>query len=94
MVLADGGLQFTVQERRSDGLVVLRAENSGLVTSRKGRALPGKVTRVRALTENRLNTVDQNRFTRAGLTGEGIEAVFERNDRGLNHGEIFNRKFL
>ena len=51
MVLADGGLQFTVQERRKDGLAVLVAENSGLVTSRKGLALPGKITRVRALTD-------------------------------------------
>ncbi|MBO4336109.1 MAG: pyruvate kinase [Desulfovibrio sp.] len=51
LVLADGGLQFTVDERRSDGLVVLISENSGLVTSRKGLALPGKITRVRALTD-------------------------------------------
>ena len=42
LVLADGGLQFTVQERRSDDLVVLEANNSGIVTSRKGLALPGK----------------------------------------------------
>jgi len=51
MVLADGGLQFTVQENRPDGLVLLEANNSGLVTSRKGLALPGKATKVRALTE-------------------------------------------
>lgn len=51
LVLADGGLQFTVQERRGDGLVVLEANNSGIVTSRKGLALPGKATKVRALTE-------------------------------------------
>jgi pyruvate kinase len=51
MVLADGGLQFVVQERRADGLVTLEAENAGLVTSRKGLALPGKATKVRALTE-------------------------------------------
>ncbi|WP_299395854.1 pyruvate kinase [uncultured Desulfovibrio sp.] len=51
LVLADGGLQFTVQERRSDDLVVLEANNSGIVTSRKGLALPGKATKVRALTE-------------------------------------------
>lgn len=51
MVLADGGLQFTVLERRADGLVTLEANNSGIVTSRKGLALPGKATRVPALTE-------------------------------------------
>ncbi|MDR3362485.1 MAG: pyruvate kinase [Desulfovibrio sp.] len=51
MVLADGGLQFIVRKRRKDGLVVLEADNSGIVTSRKGLALPGKSTKVRALTD-------------------------------------------
>ncbi|WP_301217948.1 pyruvate kinase [uncultured Desulfovibrio sp.] len=51
MVLADGGLQFVVQERRGDGLVLLEADNDGIVTSRKGLALPGKATKVRALTD-------------------------------------------
>ena len=51
LVLADGGLQFFVYGRRPDGLVILEAENEGMVTSRKGLALPGKATRVRALTE-------------------------------------------
>ena len=51
MVLADGGLQFVVTECRADGLVLLKADNSGIVTSRKGLALPGKATKVRALTE-------------------------------------------
>lgn len=51
MVLADGGLQFIVKECRDDGLVVLEADNEGIVTSRKGLALPGKSTKVRALTE-------------------------------------------
>lgn len=51
LVLADGGLQFFVYGRRPDGLVILEAENEGMVTSRKGLALPGKPTRVRALTE-------------------------------------------
>lgn len=51
MVLADGGLQFIVQERRGDGLVLLEADNDGIVTSRKGLALPGKATKMRALTE-------------------------------------------
>lgn len=51
MVLADGGLQFVVKERRGDGLVLLKADNEGIITSRKGLALPGKATKVRALTE-------------------------------------------
>ncbi len=51
MVLADGGLQFDVCERRADGLMMLEADNSGIVTSRKGLALPGKATKVRALTD-------------------------------------------
>ena len=68
MVLADGGLQFVVTERRSDGLVVLTAENSGFVTSRKGLALPGKVTRVRALTEK------DKKDLAAGLA-MGVDAV-------------------
>ncbi|MDR1777641.1 MAG: pyruvate kinase [Desulfovibrio sp.] len=51
MVLADGGLQFIVRECRKDGLVCLVADNSGIVTSRKGLALPGKATKVRALTD-------------------------------------------
>ncbi len=51
LVLADGGLQFTVKKRRDDGLVVLEANNAGIVTSRKGLALPGKATKVPALTE-------------------------------------------
>ena len=51
LVLADGGLQFVVKERRKDNLVIIEADNSGIVTSRKGLALPGKATKVRALTE-------------------------------------------
>lgn len=51
LVLADGGLQFIVRKRRDDGLVVLEAENEGIVTSRKGLALPGKSTKMRALTD-------------------------------------------
>ncbi len=51
LVLADGGLQFHVVERRDDNLIVLEANNSGIITSRKGLALPGKATKVPALTE-------------------------------------------
>lgn len=58
MVLADGGLQFIVRERRGDGLVVLEADNDGIVTSRKGLALPGKSTKVRALTEKDIRDLE------------------------------------
>ncbi len=51
LVLADGGLQFHVVKRREDALIVIEAHNSGIVTSRKGLALPGKATKLPALTE-------------------------------------------
>ena len=51
MVLADGSLQFTVVEKRADDLFVLRANNPGIVTSRKGLALPDKTVPVPALTD-------------------------------------------
>lgn len=51
MVLADGTLQFTVSEKINETLCVLKASNPGLVTSRKGLALPDKTVPVPALTE-------------------------------------------
>ena len=51
MVLADGSLQFTVMEKKDDSLFVLKANNSGIVTSRKGLALPDKTVPVPALTD-------------------------------------------
>ena len=51
LVLADGSLQFKVAEALPDQLFLLEAQNSGLITSRKGLALPGKSVRVPALTE-------------------------------------------
>ena len=51
LVLADGGLQFVVVERRGQHLAVMEAQNNGIVTSRKGLALPGKAMRLPALTE-------------------------------------------
>ncbi len=51
MVLADGSLQFTVTEKKNDSLFVLKANNAGIVTSRKGLALPDKTVLVPALTE-------------------------------------------
>ncbi len=51
LVLADGTLQFRVKTARADGLFELEANNAGIVTSRKGLALPGKSINVPALTE-------------------------------------------
>lgn len=68
MVLADGGLQFMVRERRADGLALLEADNSGIVTSRKGLALPGKATRVPALT-------DKDKIDLADGLKLGVDAV-------------------
>ena len=51
LVLADGSLQFRVKTALPDGLFELEANNSGIVTSRKGLALPGKSINVPALTE-------------------------------------------
>lgn len=51
LVLADGTLQFRVSGREPDGLFRIEANNAGMVTSRKGLALPGKSIRMPALTE-------------------------------------------
>ncbi|SHN69135.1 pyruvate kinase [Desulfovibrio litoralis] len=51
IVLSDGGLQFDVVKKINNELVVLQANNSGIVTSRKGLAMPGKSFKVPALTE-------------------------------------------
>jgi len=50
LVLADGTLQFTVQAKAPGGFII-EAANSGIVTSRKGLALPGKSVRLPALTD-------------------------------------------
>ena len=41
-----------------------------------------------------LYAVDQNGFSRAGLAGKGIEALFQRDLRGGYDCEVFDRKFL
>lgn len=51
LVLADGTLQFIVKESPAPHLFVLEAGNNGIVTSRKGLALPGKSVAVPALTD-------------------------------------------
>ena len=50
LVLADGTLQFVVTERAPGGFIIT-ANNSGIVTSRKGLALPGKSIKMPALTD-------------------------------------------
>jgi pyruvate kinase len=50
IVLADGALQFVVAFRENGG-IVMKADNNGIVTSRKGLALPGKHLRLPALTD-------------------------------------------
>lgn len=50
VVLADGSLQLTVLEKWTDSVFALEAQSSGIVTSRKGLALPGKSVKVPALT--------------------------------------------
>lgn len=50
VVLADGSLQLSVMEKWENSVFVLEAQSSGIVTSRKGLALPGKSVKVPALT--------------------------------------------
>lgn len=50
LVLADGTLQFLVKAKAPGGFII-EADNSGIVTSRKGLALPGKSVKLPALTD-------------------------------------------
>lgn len=50
VVLADGSLQLKVIEKLANSVFVLEAQSSGIVTSRKGLALPGKSVKLPALT--------------------------------------------
>ena len=57
--LADGALQLEVCGRLNDFLLELKAQNSGVITSRKGVALPGKPIDLPALTpQDRKNLLD------------------------------------
>lgn len=57
--LADGALQLEVCGRLNNFLVELKAQNSGIITSRKGVALPGKPIDLPALTpQDRKNLRD------------------------------------
>ncbi len=66
--VSDGGLQFTVSEVVSKRLVRLRADNHGILTSRKGLTFPGKTLALRALTDKDMEDL------RAGLE-MGVDAV-------------------
>lgn len=68
LVLADGGLRFRVRERVESRLVVLESLGAGIVTSRKGIALPGKTLALPALTDR------DRRDLRLGLE-LGVDAV-------------------
>ena len=67
LILADGTLTFSVVGK-AGGFFVIEAKNAGIVTSRKGVALPGKKVKVPALTEK--DKVD----LREGLA-LGVDAV-------------------
>ena len=59
IALADGALQLRVVGRRAPLLFEIEAMNSGIITSRKGLALPGKPVNLAALTEaDRRNLLD------------------------------------
>ncbi|MDR2075754.1 MAG: pyruvate kinase [Desulfovibrio sp.] len=67
LVLADGTLQFVVTDKAPGGFII-QADNGGMVTSRKGLALPGKSVRLPALTEaDKKNLADGLRL--------GVDAV-------------------
>lgn len=51
LILADGTLQFQVKEQNSNGTFLIIAQEDGIITSRKGLALPGKSIKVPAITE-------------------------------------------
>ncbi len=50
LALADGALQLEVEKKVAEDLFEIRALSSGLITSRKGLALPGKAVSLSALT--------------------------------------------
>ncbi len=51
LILADGSLQFRVTSKENENLFVIEAANAGIVSSRKGLALPDKSVPVPALTD-------------------------------------------
>ncbi len=55
IVLSDGGLQFLVNGVKGEQCFTIEAQNGGIITSRKGLALPGKTVALPALTEKDRN---------------------------------------
>ncbi len=51
LVLADGTLQFKIIAKEEQGTFLMEATSAGIITSRKGLALPGKSVHLPALTE-------------------------------------------
>ena len=51
VVMADGALEFIVTAKLGPDLFEIKAQNDGIITSRKGLALPGKAIKLPALTE-------------------------------------------
>lgn len=50
LVLADGGLRFCIEEKVANERFTMRAQESGVISSRKGLALPGKSLALPSLT--------------------------------------------
>ena len=72
LVLADGTLQFLVREKHAGGFII-EADNSGIVTSRKGLALPGKSLKLPALTDK--DKVDLAEGLRLGVDAVALSYV-------------------
>ena len=68
LVIADGSMFLSVREQLANNVFRVEAENSGIITSHKGLALPGKNIAVPALTEK------DKRDLIAGLA-LGVDAV-------------------
>jgi pyruvate kinase len=73
VALGDGSVQLEVIERH-DVLVRLRTRNSGMITSRKGIAFPGKRTAQSALTEK--DRKDLAEAAEQGLDVDGVALSF------------------
>ncbi|MDL2290838.1 pyruvate kinase [Desulfovibrio sp. OttesenSCG-928-F20] len=72
LVLADGTLQFLVRAKAPGGFIIA-ADNSGMVTSRKGLALPGKSVKLPALTEK--DKIDLSEGLRLGVDAVALSYV-------------------
>ena len=68
LVLADGGLRFRIEEKVENERFVMSAQEGGVISSRKGLALPGKSLALPAIT-------DQDREKLALGMELGVDAV-------------------